>query len=241
MKTYRVHRGLDAVKVLAKTFSHRLWYVPDFICDEVLDVIIENVPKIKFYNVSEDFKYGTVDMRQPCIFYSIDYFGKESLQWTNPNVIMIRDSVWFPDPWSPVLPSQIWFNSQRKIIYGSHGAKIISYHDLPVRNSFFNDILLPMSWNEVETRWVNWRTVNSVLADYRVRYMPEFPTLYPILLPNRDEVLAKLGTPLPGHWKNKHNLDHPFYKTITYIPIDSRFDEEYLLDLSKRIKSYVIE
>src|SRR6266436_8056572 len=212
MFKYYLNRGLDAVNILAQNFKDRTWWVPDLICDEVLDVIKKYDINIEFYQINSDLTWAAkVNHNNPKIFYIIDYFGKESRVGRDgpPNTVVIRDSVWFPYPFAPVEPNQIWFNSLRKIIRGAKGSSMISPYRLAGVNEVPNISYHPsLTWYEMNKRFENYYFCKEFL--FKNNSIPDhnqqFPSVYPIRLKNRTKVLEKLDIPLPGMWKNKYNL-----------------------------------
>src|SRR5258706_9279808 len=243
MFKYFTNRGLDSIAILVQNFRNRTWFVPDLICDEVLDTLKKNDIKIEFYHIKEDFSWeAKVNDTNQKIFFVVDYFGKEAKVGRDapPNTIVIRDSIWFPYPFSPVEPNQIWFNSLRKIIRNAKGSSIISPYRLSGVNEVPNISYHPsLTWLEMNTRFENYYLCNELFKKFDARpndSHQEFPSVYPIRLRNRDKVLEKLDTPLPGMWKNRYNLPNILYKELTFIPVDSRFDKESLTGLAGKIK-----
>lgn len=243
MFKYYVNRGLDAVDILAQTFKNRTWWCPDLICDEVLEVLYNYEINVEFYQINSDFSWAAkVVGNDPKIFYSIDYFGKETRLGTDapPNTIVIRDSVWFPYPFTPVEHNQIWFNSLRKILHaerGIKGANIISPYRISglqeVPNLFYHPSL---TWWEMNKRFENFYLCKELFSKYAVHeHNQQFPSVFPIRLKNRDLILAGLDTPLPGMWRNRYNLPSKLYKELTFIPLDSRFNETSLTELADKI------
>jgi len=242
MFKYYLNRGLDAVDSLAQNFKNRTWFVPDLICDEVLDALKKYDIKIEFYQINEDFTWSAnVNGPDPKIFYVIDFFGKEARVGKDapPNTIVIRDSVWFPYPFTPVEPNQIWFNSLRKIIRNAKGSSLISPYRISGLNEVPNISYHPsLTWWEMNRRFENYYLCNDLFKKFDARpndNHQEFPSVYPIRLKNRDKILEKLDTPLPGMWKNKYNLSNKLYKELTFIPVDSRFNKESLTALAEKI------
>ncbi len=241
MFKYYFNRGLDAVDILAQNFKNRTWFVPDLICDEVLATLEKHNVKVELYHINEDFTWATkVNGRDPKIFYSIDYFGKETNLGKDapPNTIIIRDSVWFPYPFTPVEPNQIWFNSLRKIIRNAKGSSLISPYRISGINEVPNILYHPsLTWLEMNRRFENYYLCKEIFSRYAIpEHNQQFPSVFPIRLKNRDKVLEKLDTPLPGMWTNKYNLSNKLYKELTFIPVDSRFNNESLTGLAGKIK-----
>lgn len=243
---YYLDRGLSAVEVLAQTFSDRTWHLPNLICDEVLDKIKEYVTAIEFYEIKDDFSWAAkIGGGNPKIFYIVDYFGKEFRVGNSapPNTIVIRDSVWFPYPYSRVEGNQIWFNSLRKIFRGAKGSSVVSAFRLQPLNEVQGIFNHPsLTWREVDIRFKNYYLSINLFNKFIIDdFLVDFPTVIPIRLKDRDRVLEEAGLTgkLPGMWKNTHELDHSYYKELTFIPIDSRFDEAKLTELAQRIKSAV--
>jgi hypothetical protein len=243
MFKYYLNRGLDVVEILATTFNKRIWWLPDLICDEVVDVVKRHVANIEFYHVGEDLQWsanvGTGS--EPRVFYVIDYFGSEyssRLGREAPlNTITIRDSVWFPYPFSSIEHNQIWFNSLRKVIRGAKGSSLISPFRLTGLNEVPNVFYHPsLTWNDMNKRFENYHFCKEILSKYAIRnHNQEFPSVFPIRLKHRDKVLEGLDTPLPEIWTNKHDLPNELYKDLMFIPLDSRFDKEKLADLATKI------
>ncbi len=241
MFKYYFNRGLDAVDILAQNFKSRTWFVPDLICDEVLDALKKYDIRIEFYHINEDFTWAVkVNGRDPKIFYSIDYFGKETNlgKEAPPNTIVIRDSVWFPYPFTPVEHNQVWFNSLRKIIRNAKGSSLISPYRISGLNEVPNISYHPsLTWLEMNRRFENFHLCKEIFSKYAIpEHNQQFPSVFPIRLKNRDKVLENLDTPLPGMWKNQYNLPNRLYKELTFIPIDSRFNSESLIALADKIK-----
>lgn len=237
---YWLERGLDAVKVLSENFKNRTWWLPDLICDDIIDEVQKRVKNIEFYHIDRNFDWAPqVIGNDPKIFYVIDYFGKESRvgRETPPNTVVIRDSVWFPKPFSPVEHNQIWFNSFRKIIRGQKGSSIVSPYRLSGPSevpNLFNNALL--TWQEVSIRFENYYHCKDVLSEFDLGINQEFPSVFPIRVKNREKLLMELDTPLPGMWKNKYNLPNELYGELTFIPVDSRFNKHSLTELADKIK-----
>lgn len=243
MNHYYFNRGLDVVEELAKHFRNRHWVLPNFICDEVLDTIFQYVNDYSYYDVKDDFSWEKqFTGSEPKVFYAVAYFGKELRlgHVTPPNTIVIRDSVWMPQPFAPVEHNQIWFNSLRKIIRGAKGASVATHFRLAGVNEVPNLFNHPsMIWQEVNHRTNNFISLLEFLPpENSISYIPEFPTVFPIRLKNRDEVLKKIEQPLPGMWKNKYKIAHPLYKELTFIPVDGRFDKNHVLRLAEKMVEY---
>ncbi len=248
MFTYYLSRGLDAVDVLARNFSNRTWFLPDLICDEILDTLKSHSISIEFYSISDkdlqwhEIRVGTDNT--PKVVYLIDYFGQETKtggKESPPNTIIIRDSVWFPYPFSPVEPNQVWFNSLRKIFRGAKGSSLIS----PYRISGLNEVPnifkhSSLTWWEMNKRFENYHLCKEIFDKYALSINQQFPSVFPIRLKNRDEILEQLDTPLPGMWANKYKLPSPLYAELTFIPLDSRFDRARLTLLANRINELVV-
>lgn len=240
MYHYWLDRGLDAVKVLSENFKNRTWWLPDFICDEVVDEIQKRVKNIEFYHIEEDLSWAAkVVGDNPKVFYLIDYFGKESRVGRDapPNTIIIRDSIWFPKPFSPVEHNQVWFNSFRKIFRGQKGSTVISPYRLSgpaeVPNAYNHPLL---TWQEMNIRFDNYYHCKSIFGKMALDLDQEFPSVFPIKLENREKILMELDTPLPGMWKNRHGLPNDLYKKLTFVPLDSRFGKRELTELANKIK-----
>lgn len=240
MYNYWLDRGLDAVKVISENLKNRTWWLPDLICDEVLDEVKSRVKNIEFYKINDDFTWAAkVVGSDPKVFYVIDYFGKESRlgKEAPPNTIVVRDSVWFPKPFSPVEHNQIWFNSFRKIIRGAKGSTVISPYRLSGPSEAPNAYNHPMlTWHEMNIRFDNFHYCKEIFDKLAVDVNQDFPTVLPIRLKNREKVLMELDTPLPGMWKNKHNLQNKLYRELSFIPLDSRFNKKSLSELADKIK-----
>jgi len=242
MFKYYFNRGLDAVDALAKNFRNRTWWLPDLICDEVIDKLKEHEIEIEFYHIKRDFTWeAKVIGNDPKIFYAVDFFGKEARigRDSPPNTIIIKDSVWFPYPFTSIEPNQIWFNSLRKIIRNAKGSSLISPYRISGLNEVPNISYHPsLTWWEMNKRFENYYLCNELFKEFDARpndSHQEFPSVYPIRLKNRDKVLEKLDTPLPGMWKNRYGLSNKLYEELTFIPIDSRFDRKSLTALAERI------
>src|SRR5258706_1139266 len=241
MFKYYFNRGLDAVDILAQNFKSRTWFVPDLICDEVLDALKKYDIRIEFYHINDDFTWSvTVNVRDSKIFYSIDYFGKETNlgKEAPPNTIVIRDSVWFPYPFTAVEHNQVWFNSLRKIIRNAKGSSLISPYRISGINEVPNISYHPsLTWLEMNRRFENFYWCKEIFHKYPIpEHNQQFRSVFPIRLKDRDKVLENLDTPLQGMWKNRNNLQNILYKELTFIPIDSRFNKESLTGLACKIK-----
>src|SRR5713226_9794066 len=193
MYYYWLERGIDVVKVLTENFKGRTWWLPDFIPDEIIGEVKSRVKNIEFYHIEDDLRWSPkIIGTDPKVFYSIDYFGRETnLGKESPfNTIMIRDSVGFPEPFTPIEHNQIWFNSYRKIIPGQRGAAVISPYRLSGPSEVPNLYKHPLlTWNEIQIRNENYYHCREVFKDIRILHHQDFPTVFPILLENRDEVL----------------------------------------------------
>lgn len=238
---YYLNRGLDAVEILANNFKNKKWLLPDLICGEVVDVLYNHKVDIEFYQINSDFSWAAkVTGNDPKIFYVIDYFGQESNLGRDapPNTVVIRDSVWFPYPFTPVEHNQIWFNSLRKIIRGAKGSSVISPYRIQNASETPGIFYHPtLTWQEIDKRFENYYHCKEIFSEYEVPgHRQQFPSVFPIRLKNCDRVLEQLDTPLPGMWKNKYNLPSPLYKELTFIPLDSRFDKDRLTALADKIE-----
>lgn len=243
MNHYYFNRGLDVVEELAKQFKTRHWMLPDLICDDVLDVIFKYVNDFSYYRVKDDFSWETqIKGPEPKVLFAITYFGKELWLKSDPppNTIVIRDSIWMPRPFAHVESYQIWFNSFRKILRGAKGASVVTPYRLrgcPEVPNIYNHP--DLYWDEINIRFNNFCELDKFLPEeYRVKYIPEFPTVFPVRLKRRDEVLSKIETPLPGMWKNKYKIANPLYKELTFIPVDSRFKRDDVLKIAEQMVQY---
>lgn len=239
---YYLDRGLSVVELLSKVLRDKTWLIPDLICDEVLSTIKENVEDIKYYSIDQNLNWSTIknsEDKDNNVIYIIDYFGRAPKIKFSPNTILIRDSVWFPHPFEPIYGNQIWFNSLRKIFRGAKGASIISPYRLPspeVQGVFHHPNL---TIQEMNVRFRNFNHLRKIIPELAIdKFEPDFPTVFPLKLKNRDEVLEKAGLTgkLPGMWKNTHNLNNPLYEELTFLPIDSRFSEDQLSERVEKIK-----
>jgi len=240
---YYLDRGLSAVEFLAQQFKDRQWYLPNLICDEVLNKIKEHVTDIIFYEINSDFGWSAkIGEGNPKIFYVIDYFGKEFRVGVSspPNTIIIKDSVWFPYPFSKLEGNTVWFNSLRKIFRGAKGASLVSPYRLPPLNEVPNVYYHPsLTMKEVDIRFRNFYKCIDIFNKYIIDdFLPDFPTVIPLRFKDRDKVLENAGLTgkLPGMWANKYGLSNPLYEDLVLIPIDSRFNEESLIELSRRLE-----
>jgi hypothetical protein len=244
MYHYYLSRGIDVVKVLAENFKSRTWWLPDLIPCEIIDEVQKKVKGIEFYHVNDDFTWSAkISGPEPKVFYVVDYFGRESRVGRDgpPNTVVIRDSVWFPRPFSPIENNQVWFNSFRKIIRGTTGSSMVSPYRISgpneVPNIFQHSAL---TWQEISIRFDNYYHCKDVFGDLALNYDQEFPSVFPIMVKNRDKLLMELDTPLPGMWKNSYNLPNHLYKSLTFIPLDSRFSKQALSELAVKIKAFQV-
>jgi len=243
MFKYYFNRGLDSVEALAQLFSSRVWWLPDLICPEVLEVIRRYVGRLEFYHINEDFSWAVkIADSEPKVFFSIDYFGKETDVGCEapPNTIIIRDSVWFPYPFSPVRPNQIWFNSLRKIFHGQRGIKgssLISPYRIPAYEEVPNIFNYHgLTWTEMNKRFENYHFCKEIFSKIAIKgHNQEFPSIFPIRLPYRERVLAGIDTPLPGMWADVYDLNNILYKELIFVPLDSRFNTDRLAELADKI------
>lgn len=242
--SYHIDRGLHAVEILAYNFKDYNWHLPNLICDEVLDTIYKHVDlfKIRFYEVNGLLEYSWPrNLGQNDVFYSIDYFGKEYLPIFSINeepFVLIRDGVMSPFPVSELKFNHIWFNSYKKMDRAFLvGGRLLS--NFALMGAFGSPQPFNFTFWELKKRRDNFNTLQEHLSWQRLPFRPDFPTLFPILLKNRDEILSKLDVKLPGMWKNKYKLKHHYYDQLAFIPVDSRFEKDYLIDLANRIKDLV--
>ena len=243
MFNYYLNRGLDCVEVIAKNLSERTWLLPDLLCPDVIDTIKANVKAVEFYHVGENLDWAIkIAELHPKVLFSVDYFGQEnpSSDTAPPNTIIVRDSVWFPMPFSPVKHHEIWFNSWRKIYHavkGIKGAFIISPYRLSGMDSIPNIANHhALTWWEMNKRWENYYFCKEIFKEFAIsHHNQQFPSVFPIKLNNRDEILAELDTPLPRMWVDLHNLGNVLYNKLAFIPLDSRYTRESLAKLASRI------
>lgn len=248
---YYLDRGLSSVELLAKSFRTRKWFLPELICPDVIDKIKEFGCDIEYYQVNVDLTCDIPRLNDtnPKILYLIDYFGKEHFirkslesEILCSNTVIIRDGVWFPYPFTEVKSNEIWFNSLRKIFRGSMGSSIVSPFRLgnnEVTGVFHHP---SMTWREVDIRFRNFYHCKELLQQFQIySFEPKFPTVFPLRLKNRDKVLESAGLTgkLPGMWSDKYNRSHPFYKELTFIPIDSRFNLDQLTETIQKIKDAI--
>jgi hypothetical protein len=244
MFKYYLNRGLDAVDILASNFSDRIWFLPDLICPDLIDTIRKHVGKIEFYHIENDLSWAPkIIGNDPKIFFSIDFFGKETQIGRDapPNTIVIRDSVWFPYPFSPVEYNQIWFNSLRKIFHAdkmNKGSNIISPYRLSGVNEVPNLFYHPsLTWNEMCVRFENYYFCKEILSEFAIpNHDQQFPSVFPIVLNDRAKVLTGIELPLPRMWLNPYNLPNEMYNRLAFIPLDSRFLKQKLADLACTIR-----
>jgi hypothetical protein len=236
---YFYNRGLDSLAYIGTKYRDRKWLLPDLICDEVIDLL--NIPdnRIRYYHVNENFYFGYPHIPYDAVFYSVDYFGLEQ-----PKVnaaIVIRDGVWFPYPQRHLEPNEIWFNSFRKIIRGATGSLLLGIKpDSPLETG-----PIRLTDKEQGRRHLNYGITKELLNKYSISYEPTHPTLFPIRLQNRDDVISKLkkdhNIDLPGKWKNKYNLPNKLYNELTFLPLDSRFTVSDIISRCEKINKYAIE
>jgi hypothetical protein len=235
-------RGLSVVELLVKVFKNRTWYIPDFIHDAVLEKIVEGIDNVECYEIGSNLSWATkVIGDDPKVFYVIDYFGRECKVGmpSPPNTIVIRDSVWFPYPFSHVDGNQIWFNSLRRLFANAKGASVISSYRLPINEVpgvFYHPSL---TWHEMDVRFANYYRCKRLFSKYEIiDFTPEFPTVFPMRIKNRDKILQLAG--VEKHflkpWMNKRDLPNPLYKELALLPIDSKLTEELLLSIACKIK-----
>ena len=237
MYAYQTSTGLHSVELIAHNLWLRNWWVPDLICDEIISVLPSD--KLNFYHVNDDLTidWSTVKIDGPSVLYSIDYFGEEQnlIGRHDQNVIIVRDNVFADKPYSDVRPGQIWFNSLRKLVRGVTGSLILSSVSLGgVEASSTQQLCL--TYDELSIRQDNHHTVSVLMPEFSIEHHPIIPTLYPLRLKNRDEVLSKLDFKLPGMWKNKYNLPNKLYQELTFLPLDSRFTRQELVTRCDRIR-----
>jgi hypothetical protein len=239
MFNYYTDRGLTSVEIIVNNFKNHTWWLPDLIPSEVLDIIKQYVSgtNIEYYQINDNFTWAAkVNGNNPKVFYTIDYFGKETKLGTTspPNTITVRDAVWLPYPFLAVEHHQIWFNSLRKILPNTKGSSIVSPFRLSGIQEVPNIFQHPsLTWAEISIRWNNFYTLADIFGG--VLFTPDFPTVFPIRLKNRDKVIENLGTSLPEVWKNKYNLPNPLFKDLMFITIDSRYTKESLTALAEQI------
>lgn len=232
---YTTERGLHSLELICNLFRYKTWLLPSLVCDEVVQAVKAVVPdeKVRFYSIGDNFKPDLDYVVTDTVFYSIDYFGYEQEFLTE--VVHIRDGVWFPNILRPLRRNEIWFNSFRKIDRNAKGSLILSPVDLGLSApGSGEDYQVSINWS---VRWKNYFFLKGQLNDYSINYTPQFPSLFPVRLKNRDEVLPKLGITLPGMWQGRLAPPHSLYKELTFIPIDERFNETNLKELSDKIKS----
>lgn len=241
MFTYYHNRGLDCVEAIAKNLPNRTWWLPDLLCPEVISKVKEHVKNVEFYHIYDDLGWVVPSSANLDVIYTVDYFGRETVLNDMPShTVIVRDSVWFPYPFTPVRPNEIWFNSLRKIFHaerGNKGAYIISPYMLrgiePIPNLAKHPSL---TWWGMNKRWDNYYLCRQIFSWYAIpNHIQRFPSVFPIILKNRDEILSKIDTPLPGMWSDSHNLGNLLYDRLAFIPLDSRFNKQRLSDLANRI------
>lgn len=234
MLAYVTDRGLDSLELICSKLSGRVFSMPDLVCDEVLQTVRKN-NQVEFYHVNDDFSVDWGTVSNPDVLFVIDYFGKEQELEVYPSLV-IRDGVWFPSITKPLSPNEIWFNSYRKIVRKAKGSLIQSSIDLGREQRTIN-LEIQIDWS---IRHSNFDALKKVLRDYSINFVPKYPSLFPVRLANREEVLDKLGRKgikLPGMWKNYSRIPHPLYKELTFIPVDSRFVPKHMVEIGEKIKS----
>ncbi len=242
MFAYTTNTGLDSLKLIIEKLHLRTWWVPDLICDEVLDEIKNYYSKIsiRFYHIKDDLTidWETIDPVGYCVFYTIDFFGEEQdipLENTTEGVIAVRDSVFSLFPHRPLRRDEIWFNSLRKLVRGVTGSLILSTVELGGVEAS-NTQQLCLTYDELSIREDNKHTVSVLMPEFSVEHHPTIPTLYPLRIKNRDEVLSSLDFKLPGMWKNKYKLNNKLYQELTFLPLDSRFSRQELVRRCDKIR-----
>jgi hypothetical protein len=242
--SYVASRGMAAAEVVFKNLRAKTFNFPDLICEQVLD-LAENIlgaDKISFYHVDREFAIDWRTTRQCDVFYSIDYFGQEQDFGDAselPAPIVIRDAVWFPYPERPIKEGEIWFNSFRKFAWPANGSVMLSSLQLSDSTSLgslpVDDLPLAFkaaSPQEQLTRKANYSAAAALLRPYLLG-RATFPSVVPLAVPNRDEVVERLaaqGIKLPGMWRNKTGCKNDLYDTLMLLPCDSRFGLQEMLD-----------
>ncbi len=241
MFAYTTNTGLDSLKLIIEKLHLRTWWVPDLVCDEVLDEIKNYYSKIsiRYYHIKDDLTvdWSTVEPYGPSVLYLIDYFGEEQshLGYHYPDIITIRDSVFTFYPKCDLRHNEVWFNSLRKLVRGVTGSLILSTVELGgVEASRAQQLCL--TYDELSIREDNKHTVSVLMPEFSVEHHPTIPTLYPLRIKNRDEVLSSLDFKLPGMWKNKYKLNNRLYDELTFLPLDSRFSRQELVRRCDKIR-----
>lgn len=243
MFAYQTSTGLESVNLIIEKCRCRTWWVPDLICDEVYQLIESyfywhNI-SVRTFHINDDLTidWSSIKIDGPSVLYTIDYFGEEqSLTGHHyPDVIIIRDNVFATYPKREVREDEVWFNSLRKLVRGVTGSLILSSVELGgVEASSTQQLCL--TYDELSIRQDNHHTVSILMPEFSIEHHPVIPTLYPLRLKNRDEVLSQLDFKLPGMWKNKYKLSNKLYQELTFLPLDSRFDRLELVRRCDRIR-----
>lgn len=249
MTLHYTARGLTSLELILLSLP-RLGLIayPDFLCDEVQDLIEQFFPPYLRlpYRVTRSLSvdWGTVG-GPPDIFYGVDYFGREMPKAMAG--VTIRDAVWMPLPVRPLSDNEYWFNSFRKFAWPFRGSELRASR--PVQMLLWDDVgnddvvaaTRASRAEERAVRLMNYDRLQASLPRLGVPgFRPDFPSVYPIVVSNRDEVRAAClqeGFELPGTWANRRGSENPLYRELLLIPCDGRFTPEAIYHRARIVRS----
>jgi Predicted pyridoxal phosphate-dependent enzyme apparently involved in regulation of cell wall biogenesis len=94
---------------------------------------------------------------------------------------------------------------------------------------------------EYSVRKANFSTLKNELGSYGIKFDPEYPNLFPMLVEQRDELrsyLCERNIFLPVHWPPVCGADNPLTGRILSIPVDSRYTTDDMLYAANAVKSF---
>jgi hypothetical protein len=231
-------RGLVSLELMLQVLPKRgTISFPDFICDEVVALLRRYFEPagMRPYRVRADLTADTATVTHSDVLYTVDYFGRENGLIAPYVTAHIRDAVWMPYPERRLDENEWWFTSFRKFAWPAHGSMALTTPELndsalrgPPEPNGIAEAMAANGIAERRLRSANYDILDEVLFDYGGvdNFSPQFCSVYPLIVPNRDQVVAKLaaqGIQLPGMWKNAHGFPNDLYRTLVLIPCDSRF------------------
>jgi hypothetical protein len=124
--------GRDSLRLIIESghLQDRVFLLPDFLCEVVLQTLNEYSIRYRHYTVHEDLSFDLGPVQEDEVVYVINYFGKQSGLLADINNTVIIDDVFSPFPSVLSISSWYSFNSLRKISPLADGSLVYSSHPL---------------------------------------------------------------------------------------------------------------
>jgi len=238
-------RGLDSLKAILDHIGSGELSVayPDFMCDEVVDVLGERFWKRLHYHIEDNLRGVPVAAD---VLYLAHYFGETAsyvpgipceYKW------VIHDAVWQPRPMKPPGPNEFWYNSARKCDWPNRGSALVTDFKLGEGEEYPS-----LSWPEAtKARFANFDAGAKVLKKWLVGgsfgTAQFYPSVIPLLVPSRALVVKRLaddGITLPGMWKNTYRLPSTLYNRMLLVPCDQRFSVEQMIERADLVAAAIV-